>query len=63
MALACGKPPCTPPSLKTCLNLENLYKTFFFLSQSFVENDVASTMSAFENISALHTTWNVNKLV
>ena len=24
MALACGKPSCTAPSPKTCLNLENL---------------------------------------
>ena len=29
MLLTCGKPPCTAPSPKTCLNLENLYKTLF----------------------------------
>ena len=56
MGLACGKQPCTAPFLKTCLNLENLRK-HFVLIQSFDENGIASTMPAFENISASHTTW------
>ena len=29
VSLWTGKPPCTAPSLKTCLNLENLYRPFF----------------------------------